>query len=143
VGRETAGVAPDRCAVGRHPPDLVVGAPEIHHPVGPKDDIGLSLETAWVAAGGSIDGHSPDLIVGAPEIHHPVGCLRIERHSDVTLGADGMMYFRGTDDKVWRVSIDGTTVRSNPGGFVRFPAQAVFSVINGGPRGMGWMRPAD
>jgi hypothetical protein len=27
------------------------------------------------------------------------------------------MYFRGTDDKVWRVSTDGTSVRSNPGGF--------------------------
>jgi hypothetical protein len=37
-------------------------------------------------------------------------------HSDVLVAADGFMYFRGTDDKVWRVSTD-EKVSSNPGGF--------------------------
>ncbi len=36
--------------------------------------------------------------------------------SNVFVAADGYMYFRGTDDKVWRVKTDGTD-SSNPGGF--------------------------
>src|SRR5258707_11653268 len=37
-------------------------------------------------------------------------------HSDVLVAADGYMYFRGTDDKVWRVKAHGTDA-SNPGVF--------------------------
>jgi hypothetical protein len=51
-----------------------------------------------------------------------------------------MMYFRGTDDKVWRVSTDGTTVRSNPGGFtthsnVRFAAHGDLPTLWSGVAG--------
>jgi hypothetical protein len=41
---------------------------------------------------------------------------KFKTHSNVFAAADGFMYFRGTDDKVWRVSTD-QKISSNPGGF--------------------------
>src|ERR1700722_17727519 len=65
LGCEAADIVPDGLAVGRHTPDLVVGATEIEQAVGSKDDIRLGREAADIVPDSlAVDRHTPDLVVG-------------------------------------------------------------------------------